>query len=219
MEAISVMLVDADADVLEALEAVLVKHLRAEDAAGIVFDRFSTPEEALAAAVERPYALALADFRLPGMDGVEMLSRLHYLQPDVASIVLCGARDFDFVLRAVNPDEISRVVLKPWLEAELIAAMRQALEHRRLLSENRDLLEALETQRSLLIERGNSGREPLSINFGHLPYALAEVGVYSFEPDAGVTLMACTLAAGEGELDAAQSALQSIPSLPTQSSF
>lgn len=177
-----IMLVDDEANVLSALERLLRSELRI-DGRRVVYDTFTSPQAALAAAGAEPYELVLSDFRMPGLDGVEMLRRMRDIQPDMARVIMSGSRDFEFLLRAINQAGVSRVILKPWFNAELIATLVQGLEHRRLLLENRRLADEVRVQRGLISQheaelRRLEERWPGITRVQTAP----DGGVYLFEP-------------------------------------
>jgi len=88
------------------------------------------------------------------------------VQPDAARLILSGYADLNALLRAVNEVGIERFIAKPWNDYELMSAIAQALAHRELLLENRQLAnlvrlemgdatpEELEAQRLEAIEPG-----------------------------------------------------------------
>ncbi len=57
-----------------------------------------TASDAIKAATELAPDLALLDIHLPDMNGLDLLQRLRYVQPDLVVIVMSAARDFDTVL-------------------------------------------------------------------------------------------------------------------------
>ena len=73
--------------------------------------------------------LVIADQRMPGMTGVEMLTRMRGINPDCLRIVLSAFADFEAVVDAVNLGKIYQFVLKPWNPKEMFVTIRHALEH------------------------------------------------------------------------------------------
>ena len=73
--------------------------------------------------------LVIADQRMPGMTGVDMLTRMRSVNPDCLRIVLSAFADFDAVVDAVNHGQIYQFVLKPWNPEEMFVTIRHALEH------------------------------------------------------------------------------------------
>ncbi|MEG7523935.1 MAG: EAL domain-containing protein [Chromatiales bacterium] len=101
-----------------------------------------------------PYAIVVSDMRMPGMDGLQLLSRLSEIEPDTIRIMLTGNADQKTAVDAVNKGDVFKFLTKPCssetmattLEAGL-AQYGQTLEKRAILeqstSEVRDLSEQL----------------------------------------------------------------------------
>jgi signal transduction histidine kinase len=83
-------------------------------------------EEALAVAARTPVDVVVADHRMPGMTGVDLLETLRQSQPDVAGIVLTGYADMAALESAINRARAFRFMRKPWESAEMIQAIEQA---------------------------------------------------------------------------------------------
>ena len=125
-----------------------------------------SPLAALENAKQESYDLFISDYRMPLMDGIEFLKGAKEMQPDAARLILSGYADLNALLRAVNEVGIERFIAKPWNDYELMSAIGQALAHRELLLENRQLAnlvrlemgdatpEELEAQRLEAIEPG-----------------------------------------------------------------
>jgi len=61
------------------------------------------------------------------------------LHSDGARLILSGYADLNALVRAVNEVGIERFIGKPWNDYDLMSAIGQALAHRDLLLENREL--------------------------------------------------------------------------------
>jgi len=151
-ENIRIMLVDDEPHVLSALQRVLRLH---PPVGGRPFavETYTSPLRAVEAALERTIDVVLCDYRMPELDGVETLRRLKEVQPQMGRILLSGTREFDTVVDAVNVAEVGRIVIKPWNETELLAAIRDAVETRRLRLENAELADEVRAQRGLLSQQ------------------------------------------------------------------
>jgi response regulator RpfG family c-di-GMP phosphodiesterase len=88
--------------------------------------------------------LILADLMMPGMDGLELLRRVKALDPAVAFILLTGAGTMEQAVEALRL-QADDYLLKPFNIDEVILSARRALEHRRLVLENRAHQRGLET--------------------------------------------------------------------------
>ncbi|MEV4677804.1 MULTISPECIES: FAD-dependent oxidoreductase [Actinomadura] len=59
-------------------------------------------------------AVLLADYRMPGMDGVEFLERAMDLFPYARRVLLTAYADTDAAIRAINDVDLDHYMLKPW---------------------------------------------------------------------------------------------------------
>lgn len=129
-----ILCVDDEVNVLDAFRRTLRRDFEISVAAG--------GEEALAMIAEsEPFAVVMSDMRMPGMNGLEFLSRVKVQTPDSARIMLTGNSDQQTAVDAVNQGNIFRFLTKPCLPEALIAALNEGCERYRLLTVEKDLLE------------------------------------------------------------------------------
>ena len=100
------------------------------------------PEEALVLLAEHDIALVMADQRMPGTTGAELLAQAALMCPDTARVIFTGYSDINALVQAINLGRVFRYVAKPWNPPELLdlvaACVRQhslAMENRRLVGE------------------------------------------------------------------------------------
>lgn len=77
------------------------------------------PFAALQLVREKNYALAIIDYQMPGMNGIELFRRMKELQPELKAIFLTGFPTIDVVFPAVEAG-VLRVLGKPVDFEELI---------------------------------------------------------------------------------------------------
>lgn len=148
-DSLRVALVDDDPGVLAALHRLLRRGLVAPPR-GIVVLCHTDPLQALRRLAEQRLDLVVCDYRMPGLDGVQLLARLAATHPDTARVLLTGSPDLDAVLGAVNDAGAARVLLKPWDPAALLTALRQCLAARdERLAERRLAEQALQSHGAL----------------------------------------------------------------------
>jgi putative two-component system response regulator len=99
--------------------------------------------EALEQLSREPVTLVLTDMEMPKMGGIELLKQLRAKYPDVAVVMITGNTDVETAVDALSLGAMDYIV-KPFQLEEVRARVRQALEKRRLILENRDYQERLE---------------------------------------------------------------------------
>ncbi len=148
----TILIVDDEPRVLDALEAILAAEFRVL--------RAGHGEEALAClAAEPDVAVIVTDHRMPGMTGVELLRRSQERTPDAVRIVLTAYTDVDSLMEAINTGRIYHFVPKPWDPNELLVVVRRAAERWRLARENARLRDELELAYNALRREAAAGRE------------------------------------------------------------
>jgi len=88
-----------------------------------------------------PYAIIVSDFRMPGMDGVQFLSRAREIAPDSVRMLLTGYADMQTAIEAVNQGNIFRLLTKPCPPDTLTKALTAGIKQYRLVTAERELLE------------------------------------------------------------------------------
>ncbi len=129
-----ILCVDDELNILLALQRQLRKQFHVESALGA--------EKALAA-IERegPFAVIVSDLQMPGMNGLELLSKVKDSSPDTVRIMLTGQADLTTAIAAVNEGSIFRFLTKPCSAEELEATLYAAVDQYRLITAERHLLE------------------------------------------------------------------------------
>jgi two-component system NtrC family response regulator len=129
----TILVVDDEANYLTVMEALLGE-------AG--YEVLTAPggQEALRIAGSTDLDLVLTDMKMPRMNGLELLEELKRLYPDLPVIMMTA---FGTVEKAVAAMKIGAFdyILKPFKNEELLVTIAKALEHRRLVLQNR-LLQA-----------------------------------------------------------------------------
>jgi signal transduction histidine kinase len=77
---------------------------------------------------ENPVAVVLSDQRMPGMSGVEFLSRVRALDPKTLRILMTAYGDVETLGIAINDGSIYRYIPKPWEPDDLRLTLCRAIE-------------------------------------------------------------------------------------------
>lgn len=129
-----ILFVDDEENVLQSMKRQLRKRFPMQTAL--------SGDEALRVLKEKgPFAVIVSDMRMPGMNGVELLSRVKNLYPDTVRIMLTGNADQETAMEAVNDGQIFRFLTKPCSMATLVPALALAQRQYRLLTAEKELLQ------------------------------------------------------------------------------
>ena len=129
-----ILCVDDDANILAAYQRQIRRDFRVDTALG--------GEEGLETIAERgPYAVIVSDLRMPGMDGIQFLSRVRGAAPDSVRVMLTGHADLKVAIEAVNEGSIFRFLTKPCPPEMLAKALTAGIEQYRLVTAEKELLE------------------------------------------------------------------------------
>ena len=116
----TVLIVDDELDSLEPMGYLLEEEYRVVTA--------DSGRAALALLAQERVEVILADQRMPGMTGVELLVRARELYPEVVRLILTAYTDFGAMLEAINKGQVYRYIIKPCTSEDLLITIRQALE-------------------------------------------------------------------------------------------
>ncbi len=136
-----ILIVDDEESILKSLKRVLSLTPCVVDGKKypLTVDVFSSPALALLQIDCTAYDLVLSDYRMPEMDGVQLLKAVRQIQPNAVRMILSGYADLNGLIAAINEAGISRFISKPWNDYELVSAIGQALALRDLTLENQRL--------------------------------------------------------------------------------
>lgn len=131
------------------LRRVLVRLMQSD---GFSCEEAGNGAEALHALARRPAQLVLTDLHMPELDGIGLLRAVRERYPDTAVMLITAVAD---VSTAVNCLAVGAMdyLTKPFHLEEVRARVRQALEKRRLILENREYQDHLEAKVSVQARR------------------------------------------------------------------
>ena len=104
----------------------------------------STGLEALELVEANPEVSAvLADLRMPGLAGPELLARIAVLRPHCRRAVVTGFPESEDLIAAINAGHLHYVITKPWKLQDLLQVVDQLIHTHRLERDNHRLLAEL----------------------------------------------------------------------------
>src|SRR6266542_2726851 len=131
MEKPTVLIVDDEANIRRALRMVL-------DPEGYAVLEAESAEKALEILAAEPVDLAVFDVKLPGMDGLTLLTRARELWRDLPIIVISGHADTPDVVEAMRRGALD-FFSKPVDRDRVVVSVRNALTRRSLEEKVKDL--------------------------------------------------------------------------------
>jgi len=97
---------------------------------------------ALGRMAEHHFDLALVDIKMPGTDGIELLHRIHEVDPEMVVIIMTGYASVETAVAALK-DGAYDYVSKPFDPDDIAHTVHNALAHKRSDQENLRLREAV----------------------------------------------------------------------------
>lgn len=116
-----ILVVDDDALVRSAL----LRSLRGYTSFEV--DAVASSDEAFERLAAREYAVVISDYKMPRVDGVELLTWVADTFPQVKRILLTGHAELNATIAAVNEAGVYRIIQKPWNDADLRVVVAQAV--------------------------------------------------------------------------------------------
>ena len=135
-----ILLVDDEEALRNAAEKILIKE-------GYRVTAVATAEEGLARFKADGADLLITDLMLPDLDGMEVLKRAKQLRPAVEVIMITGHGSIEKAIEATRLGAYD-FIEKPLDKAHLLKAISKAVERQHLATENRQLREQLQQQRT-----------------------------------------------------------------------
>jgi response regulator RpfG family c-di-GMP phosphodiesterase len=129
-----ILFVDDDINILNAFQRQLRKQFMLQTA--------SSGEEGLKVLKEEgPFAVVVADMRMPVMDGISFLKQVQETAPASIRLMLTGNADQKTAIDAVNEGRVFRFMTKPCAIEQLVNTLDAAQGQYRLQRAERELLE------------------------------------------------------------------------------
>jgi CheY-like chemotaxis protein len=129
-----ILLVDDDSNILDGYRRTLSREFHIETAMG-------GPQALKLVTDNGPYAVVVSDMRMPGMDGVQLLSTIKDQAPNTVRVMLTGNADMDTAIDAINEGNIFRFLNKPCDRDMMAKTLTAALMQYRLVVAEDQLLE------------------------------------------------------------------------------
>ena len=130
MTSLSVLIVDDDAALLEALPEALRLRM-----GGVTVETADSAASALDRIAERDYDAIVTDIKMPGMDGLALLEEIRSRRPDTPTLIITGHGENDLVVHALRGgarDFIQKPIDRDYFVAALYRAIREHAANRQI---------------------------------------------------------------------------------------
>ena len=144
-EAPTVFIIDDDADVRESIQDLL-------ESSGLRSEAFGTAEEFLGSKRQDGPSCLVLDVRLPGVNGLDFQRRLADAGFQIPIIFITGHGDIPMTVKAMKSGAVE-FLTKPFLDHDLLDAIRQALDRDRVTRQQRSSLAELRKRYGTLTAR------------------------------------------------------------------
>jgi len=124
-----ILIVDDEMDMLQLLKRSLEPDLNCKVETAL------SGEQALKLLERKIFDLVLADIKMPGMDGLELLELIKRKNPDLTVVMMTGHGDIDMAVKAMKIGAYD-FITKPFDHDALLLRLEKALERSSLLMEN-----------------------------------------------------------------------------------
>jgi len=114
----SVVFVDDDAGNRQAFRAAFREYMEVWTAASM--------EEVWALLQSKVVHVVIADQRMPGTKGSELLAQVKVRFPQVRRMLVTGYADLEAIIEAVNNGGVTKYFAKPWVSEQIVNAVHQA---------------------------------------------------------------------------------------------
>ncbi len=138
---LSVMIVDDEKPMLEWLSILLEQH-------GYSVTCFSDGRKAVTEGRKNAPDILVVDVKMPGISGLDVLSRLREKSPELIGIVITAFSSVDSAVQAMRKGATDYLI-KPFEVDQLLVAIEKALGERKIRRENRELRKKIRSRFSI----------------------------------------------------------------------
>jgi DNA-binding NtrC family response regulator len=140
----SIMIVDDEEMVITSIKAFLQLETDFE------LHGFTDPEQAAEFAGKNRVDVAVSDYLMPKMNGIQLLGKVKEVQPETSRVLLTGHADKQSAIQAINQVALFQYLEKPWDNSQLLLVVQSGAERARLFRDLREKVEALDSANSSL---------------------------------------------------------------------
>ncbi|HLL20774.1 MAG TPA: diguanylate cyclase, partial [Kofleriaceae bacterium] len=141
--------------------------------------------DALALLREQPdVACVLADLRMPGLAGAELLARVAVMRPHTRRAVVTGFPESEELIAAINEGHLHYVITKPWKLSDMLQVIDQLVHTYKLERDNARLVAELRSANEQLREHETVLQHQLDVRGREISAATEQLAQMGHQLDA-----------------------------------
>jgi len=121
-----ILIIDDERDVLDALYMTLNRTKQFKSEIFLVEDG----DTALTIMDDQEFDLILTDYKMPKMNGIELLKKAINKSPNQVRMLITGYSDINIAKDAINKAQVHNYIEKPWDDDELVLTIHEALKRK-----------------------------------------------------------------------------------------
>jgi len=138
-ENIKLLIVD-DEEQMRKVLSYIIKNSKYSD---LNIDEAASAEEAINILDKKEYEIAICDYLLTNMSGIELFSKSAITNPYCVRILISGNVNYDELRNAISRGDIFKFISKPFDEEEIINVLDEAIKKVKENRLKRDLVQRL----------------------------------------------------------------------------
>jgi len=111
---------------------------------------FTDPEKAAEFAASNTVDVAVSDYLMPKMNGIQLLAKIKEAQPETSRVLLTGHADKQSAIQAINQVALFQYLEKPWDNQQLLLVVQSGAERSRLFRDLKEKVGELDSAHSSL---------------------------------------------------------------------
>jgi len=119
-----ILIIDDEVNVLDALRKTLERSKQFKSDISIA----DSSQKALGILKNQNFDLVICDYKMPKMNGVELLTKVKELNPDTIRILITGYSDLQIAREAINKASVHNYIEKPWDNENLRETIYSAIK-------------------------------------------------------------------------------------------
>ncbi len=128
-----ILFVDDEKNILDAYKRTLIKY----------FDVITADSGAAAIEIiekDHSFKVIISDYKMPKMNGVELLERAREISPEIIQIMLTGQADMLAIINLINKGKIFRFLTKPCSQEDMLKNINDGIRQYDLVASEKELL-------------------------------------------------------------------------------